>query len=300
MAARWSYSFQVSDPTGDRLREHAERSDGDRPCARDAWCASGSRERNEDGTVTRLPAMGYQAFCPRDRAIVGECLAELPATYARLALALGDHITAEAMIRVPFGPSVPLRTDVDEILRLIIDCAMAWHERVAAVARLYVPDTEDWHRRALGPYAPALLAFSAPVLLAHLDALLALAPEAMLRPCASPVTRTARVLSNGGDTALVEAGGADAGLEVLRLDYLARSAMLETRPSPERLLGVPCANCERRALQRAMPAQHDGDPDWYSACSFCGDLMDEPDYRQHCRRYAAFYRDRMTPAMVAS
>ena len=92
------------------------------------------------------------------------------------------------MTRSPFGPSVPIRTDIDELMRLIVDCALSWHERIAAVAGLSAPDTDSWHRRALGPYAPRLLAASVAVLTApgRVSALIALGPEPMLRPQRPP------------------------------------------------------------------------------------------------------------------
>ena len=300
MAARWSYSFQASDPTGDRLREHAERSEGDRDCARSEWCASATRERLDDGTTERTPAKTYRAFCDKDEAIIGQCLTALPATYARLALAIGDHVTGEIMVRVPFGPSVPLRCDVDEVMRLIIDAVLSWHERVAAVARLSLPDTQAWRTRSLGPYAAGLLAASVPVLAGHLTTLLGLERDVMLRPCSPAVTRFAQVLSNGADTALVLASGAEAGNELLQLDYLGRAALGETNPDLDRLLGIQCPGCGHLSLRRAEPPQHDGDTVYFARCGDCQHLLTSPEYDWWLRRLTGFYRHRITPAIAAS
>lgn len=253
--------------------------------------------------MIRIPAKTFQAFCAADCGIIEQCLAAFPATYGRLAAAIGDHFVCESVTRSPFGPSVPLRTDIDELMRLIVDCALSWHERIASVAGLSAPDTDSWRHRALGPYAPRLLAASVAVLTApgRVSALLALGREPMLRPSASPVTRSAPVIGKPGwDTTMVEADGSDAGLELLRLDYLSRSALLETDAAPVRFIGVPCRNCQKNALQLAPPAQHDGDPQFHSICTVCRDVMDEPTFHAWAKAWANYYGNRLTPAMAAN
>jgi hypothetical protein len=279
--------------------------EGMRPCSRGEWCASADRLRLDDGTMRRTPAMTYRAFCETDRDLIGAVLDGFPALHGRLSAAIGDFMTAELLIRVPFGPSVLLRTDVDGLMRHIVEVACSWHERVAAIAGggLAVPDTQATHARELGARSGTLLEDACKVLSAHLDALLALAPEPMTRPRVSwlsSVMPDAVVTGGWRDCLTVCLGGADAGNELLRLEYLGRAALLETEPAPVRLLGVPCRGCERRTLRRAGPPQHDGDPEWYSECAWCRDLLDGPEYEAWVKANAAYYNSRVTPAQAAA
>ena len=303
MTQRWSYTFEASDPTGARIRAAAAREDesaGDRDCARAEFCASAKRERLDDGSLKITPAASYQTFCFADRGIIAECLAEIPHTYVRLSIAVRQHYTSEKTVHMPFGPSIPLNATADELARLLVDAVCSWHERVAQVARLSGPDTCDWHERSLGVYAARLLVASVPVLSAHVDVLLGLQAEAMVRPRCSPVARTGTVLAEHGDTILVSAGGSDAGLELLRLDFLARAALQETKPAPVRFIGVPCRSCQKNALQLAAPAQHDGDQQFYSICIICRDVMDEITFHAWTKAWANYYGNRVTPAMAAA
>lgn len=274
-----------------------------RPCSRAEWCASADRERLDDGTMRRTPAMGYRAFCDTDRDLIGRTLDAFPSLHARLAASVGDFFTAEILIRVPFGPSVLLRVDIDGLMRHMVDVACSWHERVAAVAGLAVPDTQQTRARELGMRSGSLLVAACKVLGSHLDALLALEAGPMMRPRLSWLSSVVPDATVGGawrDSVLLDLSGAEAGNEVLRLDYLGRAALLETEPAPVRLLGVPCRGCDRRTLRRAQPPQHDGDPEFYSECWMCRDLLSEDEYRAWCKRNAAFYVTRVTPAQVAA
>ena len=273
---------------------------GERPCARLEWCSSATRVRQDDGTTVRTPASGPRAFCEADDRIIEAALRAFPSTWARLWPSLLEHVTAEILVRIPFGPSAPIRCDVDEVLRAMVDCALSWHERVAAVAGLATPDTQEWRRRSLGRRGQAALGESVAVLQERVSVLTGLQGEPMVRPelvalmgCGVPH----RVIDG---TVLMEADGASAGSEVLRLDYLARAAMGEIEPAPVCLIGVPCRECQRPALRLAPPAQHDGDTQLYSVCSWCRAAMEEPDYRAWVKSWAAYYRDRVTPAMAAA
>ena len=294
----WQVSFESRD-----FRE--ERSEGTRPCARAEWCASADRERLDDGTMRRTPGMSYQAFCHTDRDLIGRTLGEFPALHERLAASIGDFLTAELLIRVPFGPSVLIRVDIDGLMRHMVEVACSWHERLAAIAAagLSAPDTQATRARELGMRSGMLLPDSCRRLAEHLDALIALEPEPMIRPRVSwlsSVVPDAAVLGSWRDCLTVALGGAEAGNEILRLDYLGRAALLETEPAPVRLLGVPCRGCDRRTLRRAQPPQHDGDPEWYSECWMCRDLLSLEDYNQWVKRNPAFYVTRVTPAQVAA
>jgi hypothetical protein len=300
----WQTSFRAGDSFAERTREPAGPEDG-QPCARGEWCARAERSLREDGTTSRTPARSYQPFCHADRAIIGECIAGLPALYGRLAGAIGDFMTAEVLIRAPFDSSVLMRVDIDGLMRHLIDVACSWHERVASIAGggLSVPDTQQTRRMELGARAGVLLPPACEVLTAHLDALLGLQPGEMMRPQVSwlwGVIPDAVVRGAWRDSVLVVLDGRNAGTELLRLDYLGRAALLETEPGPERLLGVPCRGCDRRTLRRAAPPQHEGDTEWYSECASCRDLMDCGEYAAWVRANAAYYVTRVTPAQVAA
>lgn len=294
---RWAVSFQATETLRD-----AEREQQGTPCARGEHCASGARERADDGTWHREPALCPRAFCETDRSIIGQCLTAFPALHCRLSALTGTFLTAEVLVRAPFGPSVPLRVDVDELMRLIVDVACSWHERVADVARLSVPDTQVTRRIQLGMRAGTLLGPACHILGAHLDTLLGLEHGPVTRPassCLSVIVPDAEVAGAWSDTVMLMLSGADAGNEIMRLDYLARSALLETEPAPVRLLGVPCRGCGKAALQRAAPAQHDGDPEFYSVCVLCGDALDDAEYKRWVGMNAKYVETR-TPAQLAA
>jgi hypothetical protein len=303
----WQHGFAERDSFTERRRDaqqhQAAGPDDGQPCARGEWCARAERSLLEDGTTARTPARSYQPFCHTDRAIIGECIDGFPALYGRLASAIGDFLTAEILIRAPFDSSVLLRVDIDGLMRLLVDVACSWHERVAEVAALTAPDTQRTRRLALGAGAGALLPPACGVLTAHLDALLSLSPGEMMRPQLSwlaSVVPDAPVTGAWRDSVMLMLGGADAGSEVLKLDYLGRAALLETEPGPARLLGVPCRGCDRRTLRRAPPPQHEGDREWFSQCGTCRDLLDYAEYTAWVRANAAYYVTRVTPAQIAA
>lgn len=145
------------------------------------------------------------------------------------------------------------------------------------------------------------------VLAAHLSVLLSLEPDVMTRPARTLAAllacgedpdsyRTAR----GGQWTSY-AGGATAGNEFLRLDYLARACMGLPRAPVTRLLGVECANemCSQRALRLADPPQHDGDRAYYSQCMACRHLMTDDEYALWTDRQWRWFEPRMTTAQIA-
>jgi hypothetical protein len=91
-------------------------------------------------------------------------------------------------------------------------------------------------------------------------------------------------------TIMTRRDGADAGLEILDLHHRARRLLRETRPKPAKLPDFPCRECEHKALAAADPPWHDGDPDYYSRCANCRDLMTRDDYDTNAKRWIAFYR----------
>ena len=197
--------------------------DGPHRCERREWCASGESTEREDGSHGRMAALTSQPFCGADESIIYTCLEELAGLHSRLAAAMLSGVTGEVLIRLPFGPSVPLRVDIDELQRLLVETALSWHERVAASDRLSVIDTQGTHKQALGARSGELLARSSDVLKEHLGTLLHLPPDVMTRipsPLMAAITPDAPVVGQGaGGTVLVMLSGADAGNEVMRLEY---------------------------------------------------------------------------------
>jgi hypothetical protein len=265
-----------------------------RPCARGQWCAS-SAVITEGGTTHREPALGYQAFCPRDHLSVTRWLTEMPGQYAHLALEIGRPSMRGVQIRVPFGPRIPLRVDIDALMRAIAESLLSWHERVAVAARLSIPDTEESRQQRPG----AAVQRAADVLSEHMTTLLSLEPSPMSR--AWPL-RDLEHLPEGATgivhpehiDATVELSGADAGLEITDLRHVARAVLGETRSRPEELVGVPCRadECGWRSVYRAELPSHEGELEWWTECARCGDRMSETDYREWVALCAAYERNR--------
>ena len=70
--------------------------------------------------------------------------------------------------------------------------------------------------------------------------------------------------------------GADAGMEIINLRYLARATLGETKAKPEELVGVPCRadGCGWRAVYRAELPSREDEPVWWTECARCGDRME--------------------------
>jgi hypothetical protein len=283
---RWAYSFTASDKLRDAERGKDE---GGEPCSRGDFCA-GKRVEIRDGERVICPALTYTAFCVADRGIIASCLSLMPDLTRRLCRAIADHIVGEILIRIPFGPSVPLRLDVDAVLRMITERLAGWEEVTRTTARDSETDTEVTRRRGMRDPAGQVRE-SAGELARRLDVLFAIREAPMDRwlPLPKPLADL-KPDSVSGDRAVVLLTGADAGNEILWMEWLGRAVLQETPPRIERLLGVPCRSCELRALRRADPPLHDGDPVYWSACQNCRDLMLREDYDDWVKRNAAFYR----------
>lgn len=282
-------------------------------CARGEWCASATRERDEDtGKTVRTPVECPRTFCDADWSIITGALKALPGDYERLAAVIGDKPQGERLVRIPFGPAIPLRADVDEVMRLVVDAVMVWAEHVAADRGWSAPGsqwaegTRAWRAQSLGGRAGGLLDKPVKMLVESQYTLLQLTPRWTERPITSALARVVyasdgEVTSAGTFGAM--AGGRQAGNEFLRIEWLARAVMGETPPPVTEFKGVACRQekCkERKTLVLADPPQHDGDPEYHSRCRGCGDLMTLVEYREHVARYEAFYRDRLSPAQRAA
>ena len=269
--------------------------EGQRYCARGPWCAS-SVIITENGETRRDPALGPRSFCDRDRGHVARCLEEIPEQYLCLADELGNPSSGSSAVRVPFGPRIPLRVDIDALMKLMAESLVSWHERVAAVARLDFPSLRlSRMRREEKAVQRAEL-----VLSAHLDALLALGPEPMtraysLRDLADFPEDAPGVVHSVFAEINLDLSGADAGMEIITLRHLARATLGETRAKPEELVGVPCRadGCGWRAVYRAELPSHEDEPAWWTECARCGDKMTEPEYREWTALCAAYERNRV-------
>jgi hypothetical protein len=280
MAAPW---LNPVDPAPD--------DDGQRSCAQGNRCASATRVQEPDGDAW-VPARGPRAFCAPDRGKIANALAELPRLYVSLAAEIGRPSQGTTTARSPFGPRLPLRGDIDAIMRAYAEVLVAWHERVAVIASLSAPP--EPHRDGSPSARPSwYVARAVHVIEPRLDVLLALEPEPMrravsLRDLPLMPEGTEGVVRSVYAAVLADLSGADAGLEVLALHRLARSVLGETRQRPVELLGVPCRDpeCDMLALRRAELPSDPAEPAWWSECTQCGDRMDEEEYRDWTRRYA--------------
>lgn len=274
-----------------------------RPCARGEWCLART-VTTEDGQRTVHPKLTPDPFCSPDRDRIAECLGELPAQYVWLQAELGELTRRAQMIRVPFGPALPLREDIDALMRLMAHVLRGWEARTRAARQLAPPDT------ALPVDSPGSVAESVKALAIHIGDLLALQDGWMSRSFplhpgrhGQPASITQALLNLHGDseivrvgadsiTVMTELGGTDAGLDILRLHRQARVVLGDTQPKPEELLGVPCRNCDTLALRRTAAAGY------WSVCRVCGDRLTEPHYRAWVKLCARYEQERMlTPAL---
>lgn len=294
----WQYSFQTSASQPSRPVPE----EGQRPCARGDWCASS--EIIADGKeVHRQPALGYQAFCPRDSISIGRWLDEIPGQYSHLAEEIGNPSMRGTLIRMPFGPRIPLRVDIDALMRAITESLVSWHERVAAEARLSFPEGNNVQaRRDAEAVRVAVDAIGGE----RIGALFALEAQPMLRAydlrdVAAMDDDTVGIVHSAYAEVFQDMDGAAAGNEIINLRFLARAVLGETKARPEELVGVPCRadGCGWRTVYRAELPSREDEPVWWTECARCGDRMDEPTYREWVALCAAYERNRMkTPATL--
>ena len=261
--------------------------DGKRDCARGEWC-SDSVTVTEGGEATRKPARSYQPFCPKDRRCVETDLHQIPAQFVHLAAEIGNPVKNGQMVRMPFGPRIPIRIDIDTLMRAIEESLSSWHERVADIDSLSYPLTEDSRSQR----QMVAVRNAERVLIHRVDILLALGPAPMGRTRTVTTERDPKGRSTEDVRENELLDGTDAGMEIFTLRHLCRAVLGETKARPEELLGVPCRECDQLALRRAEPPDRPDDPEWWSECSACGGGLEEEDYREWVALCAAYERNR--------
>ena len=246
-------------------------------CQRAEWC-SGRVIAVENGVRTLTPARTYADFCLACTDAIRAALADLPGDYVRLAAEIGELGGSGAGHGKPvFGPRLPLRGDVDALMREIAEVLLSWEERTRAVARRIPLDTQasrkgdtaQWVRRAAGMLGDSL------------SAMLALGPE--------PMVRSRHVSSGEPDEITIEdLAGKDAGKEILELLGRCSSRLGRSRRQPEIFEGVPCKVCDAMALERAEPPSDPAREAMWSVCAVCRAMMSKRDYDAWAKWYAAW------------
>lgn len=279
--------------------------EGQRPCARGERCASAKTAEQPDGTRVRVPGFTYQAFCPACTDLIVQALADLPGAYGRIEDEYGSPVRRyDQAVRVPFGPSVPIRLDVDALQREAPPVIGGWAARVRSVPGLHLSRPEHGD-----PATPEGFAEACKVLRTHPGPLLSLQPGWMTRTYRLPLDEETEALI--GDEEIVRAGddyvsvqvlcdGATAGGEILRLAWKSTAVLGELRARPQELTGVPCRadNYCPGPLARAEPPPDPDDPGDYSVCMKCRHRMREDEYREWTALCAAYERNKRTvPAL---
>jgi hypothetical protein len=291
--------FRSSDFNGDCHKTRPVSSgEGQRACARGQWCASVKNVEQPDGTTARVPGFTYQVFCQACADLVVAALTEMPGVYVRIEQEYGSPVRrGDTSVRSPFGPSIPIRLDIDALQREAPPVVGGWAARVRAVpgvqlsAAQHPPDTAEGFAEACK------------VLRLRPDPLFALQPGWMTRTYRLPLDEITEGLVgdleilHGGDdfvTVQVLCDGATAGNEILSLRRRATAVLGEMRSKPVELMGVPCRadGCGRMSLVRAEPPSDPDDPGDYSICLRCRARMSEADYREWVALCAAYERNR--------
>lgn len=164
------------------------------PCSRipPELCDGARIVWQDDGSSRREPMLTPRTFCDPCRSRIITCLEELPPAYTRLAAALGDVPRTGVAVRAPFGPSEPVRAEVDALMRVAAVILHGWEFRVRR-SRLQLADRDT----------PDILAaesvrVAAKTLSTHIDVLLALQPGWMTRTFTFPPGRPGTLAAQEG------------------------------------------------------------------------------------------------------
>jgi hypothetical protein len=288
----WQVDFQASDSFRERRRDHATTppprspAAGQHECRRGDYCSGSTAAVGDDGKTVKTPALCYAAFCQKCRNQVYRALTLIPELWVRLHQELGSKGQGGEKVAIKgHSAPLPLRADIDALLREHVDILASWDERCRMDAGLTMPDTDEQRRR---PDHGRQVAAFCRTLAAHLDRLLELPADAMSRAYSLhdlgkiPEGCHGRTNRIGGYAEVtVELSGADAGSEIMALQYRSRSVLGETR-MVERL-DVPCPDpsCDLLMLERVQGSAYEAE------CRACGRLLNTAEYRAWTRLYAA-------------
>jgi hypothetical protein len=277
--------------------------DGQRECAREAFCTGYRLVPAGDGTSRRAPGLAYQAFCAADTALITARLHPrhgLPAAYWWLRAEIGSPVRRSEMLRVPFGPRMPLSEYYDLLMRRILEVLCSWEDRVREAARLSAPAPEPDPHKAAGRAAKTLADRLSVLFARPAEPMVRHIPSGELRAAdswraSSPVLalwQDAALCANADGMATIRAAlpGPAAGIEILDLHARCLTALGQIAPPAEVFDGIPCRVCGTVGLERAEPPPDPAiEADW-SRCPdpSCGDRMKLATYRQWVTRYSAW------------
>jgi hypothetical protein len=304
----WQTTFRQGDSFAERTRAlnaRADDAEAGEPCARGDWCEERT-VRIENGERKVTPARTWRAFCESCSRHIGRCLSEpeagLTALYVRMAAELGEARQSEILIRVPFGPAIPLSEAIDAHMRAMTEIMCSWEERIRDVARLSaIPD--DVVNRPQDRLCD--LERSLSVISPRLSVLLGLGPQEMVRvlpPWAvGPGDEVVTILSGDGSSVrmIVMLGGRRAGEEVMHLHYFARRLLLETTPPQPILPDFRCRVCEMKTLRRSAPPWHQDSVWFWSRCDHCKDEMTREEYDVNAKRWLAWEKAHLARPVLA-
>jgi hypothetical protein len=328
MAGDWRNSFRRGDSFGERMARGAHRplpapmaalppaARSPHPpapapeaqhgrCSRGDWC-SGRAITVEQGIRTVTPAATPRAYCDGCQDHITACLLDFPRLYRDLHAEIAEHRAGEVLVRVPFGPAIPLNTAADALMRAMTETLCSWELRIRDLADLsdlgaHENEPQDELRdleRSLAVIIPAPDQH-------RMSMLLSLAPQEMVRFVAAWAVaeedQDAEVAAdNAGILKLtVMLDGRRAGQEIMHLHYMARRLLLETSAPMPLLPDFRCRVCEQKLLRKAPPPWHE-DGEWYwSRCDGCGDEMTREEYDTNAKRWLAYERAHLETARLA-
>jgi len=270
--------------------------DGQRECARGAWCSASKRDPEGEWH----PALTYQPFCPADTDAIVRAAADLPRAYAMLAARVTDPVTsgtAPGGGRRPPGSRVLIDSAAEALMQETAAVAGTWAARVRLIPQLSLSRNPHPHRTA------AAVASDCKVIALHPGPLLALQPGWMTREWAwtpgSPMPDdiaddlAGLEITGSGDgwiKVVTSLDGEDAGHEILRVSRRVARHLGETPAPPVMLDGIPCRTCEEMALAVAeLPAgDGNGTEPAYSRCLHCRAELSRADHDAWVAMYVAW------------
>ena len=193
--------------------------------------------------------MGPRAFCATDTHHIGAVIRGLPEIYVELRFKLAKSGQQEERVSGSREAPTPLDLKVEAFMRHIILVAVSWEEQVRAAASLSaIPDGAVRDGTSLAR-ACKILGGDDNERTGYLGTLLMLEPEDKNRPVKGSTAlnelepgSVIRIDSAGDAWQKREMGGADAGIEFLKLHGRARGYLGLTLQ--RRKVGVRCDGCD--------------------------------------------------------